>query len=71
MFDLDDAFYRPLWIRVLLVAIALGWGLFEFLSGSPFFGIIFCGIGLHAGWRFFVTFSPPGDQGPSDSGSRP
>ncbi|MDO4232065.1 MAG: hypothetical protein Q4D19_08030 [Lautropia sp.] len=63
MFDLDDAFYRPLWIRVLLVAVALGWGVFEFLSGSPFFAIIFGGIGLYAGWRFFVTFSPPQEGG--------
>ncbi|RDD72381.1 DUF3329 domain-containing protein [Paracoccus versutus] len=60
MFDLDDMFYRPFWIRLLLVALALGWGLFEFLSGAPFFGASFVAIGLYAGWRFFVTFNPPG-----------
>lgn len=49
MFDLDGAFYRPLWIRMLLVALALGWGLFEFVSGAPFFGVIFIAIGLYAG----------------------
>lgn len=58
MFNLDDAFYRPLWIRVLVVALALSWGLFEFVSGAPFFGVIFVAIGLYAAWRFFVTFDP-------------
>lgn len=62
MFDLDDAFYRPLWVRLLLVALALGWGLFEFVSGAPFFGVIFVAIGLYAAWRFFVTFNPPGED---------
>lgn len=60
MFDLDDAFFRPLWIRLLLVALALGWGLFEFASGAPFFGVIFAALGLYAAWRLFVTFNPPG-----------
>ncbi|SEN36532.1 hypothetical protein SAMN04489859_100565 [Paracoccus alcaliphilus] len=59
MFDLNDAFYRPLWLRVLLVVLTLGWGLFEFISGAPFFGVIFTAIGLYAAWRFFVTFDPP------------
>lgn len=58
MFDLDDAFYRPLWIRVLIVALALSWGLFEFASRAPLFGVIFVAIGLYAAWRFFVTFDP-------------
>lgn len=63
MFDTDDAFYRPLWIRVLLVAVALGWGLFEFVSGASIFGMIFVAIGLYAAWRFFVTFDPPDRPG--------
>lgn len=63
MFDLDDAFYRPLWIRLSLVTLTLGWGLFEFASGSAFFGVIFVGIGLYSAWRFFVTFSPPEEDG--------
>ncbi|MGN7871434.1 DUF3329 domain-containing protein [Paracoccus sp. 22332] len=48
MFDLDDVFYRPLWVRVLLVSLALGWGVFEFGSGAPFFGVIFVAIAVYA-----------------------
>ncbi len=64
MFDLDDTFYRPLWIRVLLVAVALGWSAFEFATGSPAFGLIFGAIGLYAGWRFFIRFNPRDDREP-------
>lgn len=66
MFDLDDPFFRPLWIRILLVAVALGWALVEFFTGAPFFATLFGAIGLYAGWRFFVTFNPPDDTAGND-----
>lgn len=62
MFDLDDAFYRPLWIRLLLVAICLSWGLVEIATGSPGWGIGFLALAGWLGWRFFVTFDSPGDD---------
>jgi hypothetical protein len=58
MFDLDHPFFRPLWIRVIIVALCLGWALFEIASGSPFWAILFGAIGLFAAYRFFVTFNP-------------
>lgn len=63
MFDLDDPFYRPLWLRLLLVGLVLGWAAFEFASGAPFFGVIFAAIGAYAAWRFFVTFNPRDGSG--------
>ncbi|MGP9791825.1 DUF3329 domain-containing protein [Roseinatronobacter sp. NSM] len=56
MFDFSHAIYRPLWVRFLLVVVALGWGVFEFASGAPFFGVIFVGVGFFVAWRFFVAF---------------
>ncbi|NKC23222.1 hypothetical protein HED50_20490 [Ochrobactrum oryzae] len=35
MFDLNDARLKPLWLRVMLVAICFGWAAFEFVSSSP------------------------------------
>lgn len=58
VFDLDDAWFRPLWRRLLATALPLGWGLFELASGSPGFAILFLALGLYAGWRLFVTFDP-------------
>ncbi len=58
MFDLDHPFFRPLWIRLLIVIVALGWALLEFASGAPFWGVLFAAIGVFAAYRFFVTFNP-------------
>lgn len=57
-FDFNDPFFKPLWIRVAVVGLALGWALFEFLSGAPFWGILFAAMGLWAGYGLFIAFSP-------------
>ena len=53
--DPDHPFFRPLWVRIATVAVALGWGLFEFSLGEPFWGIVFLGLGFYAGWSFFIS----------------
>ena len=53
--DPDHPFFRPLWVRVATVVVGLGWGLFEFSLGEPFWGIVFLGLGLYAGWSFFIA----------------
>ena len=58
MFDLDHPFFRPLWLRIVIVALCLGWALFEIATGAPFWAILFGAIGLFAAYRFFVTFNP-------------
>lgn len=59
LFDLDHPFFIPLWRRVLIVAVCLGWAAFEFAgTGSPFWGTLFGAIGLYAGWHFFFNFNP-------------
>ena len=58
MFDLNHPFFIPLWRRVAVVVFAVGWGLFEFASGSPFWGTLFLGIGGYAFWGLFIAFDP-------------
>ena len=58
LFDLQNPFFKPLWLRVLLDAICLGWAVFEFVSGAPFWAVIFAGMGLYAAWEFFFAFDP-------------
>jgi hypothetical protein len=58
LFDFNHPFFKPLWIRVLTVAVAAGWGVFEFVSGSPFWGVLFCGAAAMAAHGLFVTFKP-------------
>ena len=58
--DLNHPFFIPLWRRVLIVAVCLGWAAFEFLGsrGSPFWGVLFLAIGLYAGYAWFFAFHP-------------
>jgi hypothetical protein len=55
--DPQHPFYRPLWRRVAIVALCLGWGVYEFVSGSPFWGVLFVALGLFCAWQFFAAFA--------------
>jgi hypothetical protein len=57
-FDLNDPFFKPLWLRVLIVAGSIGWGMVEFASGAAFWGTLFCAIGAYAFYGFFIAFEP-------------
>jgi hypothetical protein len=58
--DTGHPMFRPLWVRVLIVALCVGWGIGEFVlgAGSAFWGILFLALGVYAGWHFFVDFKP-------------
>ncbi len=62
IFDLKQDFFRPLWIRVAVVAVCLGWGVFEFVTGAPFWGIVFAGMGAYALWQLFFDGWPGPDK---------
>lgn len=54
LIDTDHPFFRPRWIRILVVAICVGWSLLEFTLGSGVWGTLFLGIGAYAAWAFFL-----------------
>ena len=56
--DLNHPFFIPLWRRVLIVALCLGWAVFELVAGSPFWAILFGAIGLYAAFVWFLRFHP-------------
>ena len=62
MFDLQVAFFRPLWIRLAVVAVCLGWAAVEFWTGSPGWALMFGGVGLWCAYEFFVVFNPKDDD---------
>lgn len=51
--DTDHPMFRPLWVRVLIVAACIGWAIFEFVDGSPFWGMIFGALGVYAAVSFY------------------
>lgn len=57
-------FFRPLWRRIAVVAVCLGWAGFEFVSGSPFWGILFGALGCWAAYEFFAVRHGGGEGEP-------
>jgi hypothetical protein len=53
--DTDHPMFRPLWVRVLIVAICLGWAAFEFATASALWGSLFLALGAYAAWSFFAA----------------
>lgn len=62
MFDLNDARFKPLWLRVLLTAICFCWAVFEYISSSLQWAAIFGVAGAWVVWGFFINFNPDGKK---------
>ncbi len=58
MFNLQDSFYRPLWLRLTIVLLCLGWAAVEIANGAPGWAMLFGAVGLYAAWQFFVVWNP-------------
>jgi hypothetical protein len=59
LFDVQHPWFIPLYRRIIVVVLLLGWTVFEFLRGSPFWGVLFGGLGLYCAHQFFIAFDPP------------
>jgi len=60
--DLQTDFFKPLWIRVAVVVVCLGWAVFEFTTGAVFWGMLFGGMGVYALWQFFLDNWPASED---------
>lgn len=58
LFDTNHPFFKPLWIRVAVFAVAAGWGLFEFYIGSTVWGMLFIAFAGVSFYGFFIDFNP-------------
>lgn len=52
----EHPIYRPLWVRISLVAVLIGWAALEFYHQSPFWGVIAGGVGLFAAYELFWRY---------------
>lgn len=69
LFDFNHPFFKPLWLRIAIVVVCLGWGAFEFVAGAAFWGTVFCAVGALAAYGFFVTFAPREPDDTQDDGN--
>ena len=62
MFDLDHPFFKPLWVRILVTALTLGWSVVEALTGSAFWFALLAGVGAWLAYSFFLARKDDGDD---------
>ena len=58
LFDTNDPFFRPLWIRITIAAVCGLWSILEFVTGSQFWGVLFAALAVYCTWGFFINFKP-------------
>lgn len=58
LIDPNHPAYRPLWARILIVAVCLGWSAVEFTTGDPLWAVLSCGAGVYAAYVLFWTYNP-------------
>ena len=58
LFNVRNPMFRPLWIRLLIVGLTLGWTLMELVNGNHVWAAIFAAAGAWCAWEFFVVFDP-------------
>lgn len=67
MFDFNDPFYRPLWLRIAIVGFTAAWGLFEFVNGARFWAVLFLVAAAVAFHGLFIAFNPRDGEPGSDT----
>ncbi len=67
--DLNHPLYRPLWVRVTLVAVTGAWACFEnFWTKDPMWMVLTAGIFVYAAWVFLIKWVDPEDKPAEVSG---
>jgi hypothetical protein len=69
LIDPTHPFFAPLWRRVAVTGLCLGWGVVEFATGAPFWGVLFGGVGLVCLYSLLIAY--PGSRPSPEPGDRP
>lgn len=57
----DYLFMQPLWRRIVLLLVCLGWAAMEWWGGAHFWGSLAIAVTGYVVWRYFLRFEPPAD----------
>ena len=66
----DHPFYRPLWVRIALTAVVIGWSVLEWTHGEAFWGVLTAAASAWAIWTFFLGYDPDAANGTREAAAR-
>ncbi|WEZ82847.1 hypothetical protein P6U16_17940 [Rhizobium sp. 32-5/1] len=58
LIDPDHPFYRPLWIRLLIIALCAFWTAVEFRNSENTWGMIFLAVTTYTACTLLIFFKP-------------
>lgn len=58
LFNIRTPFFAPRGRRVVITTAVLGWAVFELVTGSPGWAVLFGAAGAWCYYEFFVAFDP-------------
>lgn len=58
IFEVRHPVFRPLWRRILVTGLCLGWAIFEWSKGDQLWAIGFGASGVYLFIQFFLNFDP-------------
>jgi hypothetical protein len=61
-------FFRPLWLRVAIVAACAGWAILEWGNGESGWAMMAAAVTAYGIWSFIINFEPSKPE-PPKSGS--
>lgn len=67
LIDPDHSFYRPLWIRLVVVAVCASWTAVEFTAGSETWGFILLAITAYTSATLLVFYKPKDPAAPIEA----
>jgi hypothetical protein len=71
LIDTSHEFYRPLGVRIAIVAVTAGWAAFEiFYAKQGFWSVIAAAIFALALWSFLISYKEPPPKPDSKSGEK-
>lgn len=66
--ELRHPFFRPLWRRIVLIAVLAGWTVVEATAGNAVWAFLMAGIGVYSTYVFFFDSVLPDDaKAPSEN----
>ena len=69
LIDPSHAFYKPLWIRLLIVGSCTFWAILEAIKGDPFFIVIMGALAIYSARVLLLNYKLPENQSGAKSSS--